>query len=96
MSLAFISASLLHHWSHCWLFIMKSCFLVSCWAALSSALLLAVGLALKILMRRLTSPVHCLASGGRKECGDLKGLGVDREIAKVDASWKSADRACNI
>jgi len=56
------------------------------------SLLLAVGLALKVLVRRLTSAVHFLASGGRKERGDLKGLGVDRGIAKVAAS----DRSCNI
>jgi len=42
----------------------------------------------------LSSPF--LASGGRKECRDLKGLGVDRGIAKVAASWRPADKPCNI
>ena len=41
----------------------------------------------------LSSPF--LASGGRKERGDLKGLVVDRVITKVAASWRSADRPCN-
>jgi len=64
---------------------MKSYLLNSCSAALISALLLAVGLALNILVRRLTTPGPFLASGGRKERGDVKSLEVDRGIAKVAA-----------
>ena len=84
-----ISASWLHHLSHCCFFRSKSCRLVACWQRRSFSLFRSVGLALKILVSWLTCFVHFLASGGRKERVDWVAFALEMGIASVAAEYTS-------